>query len=422
VYSLEFILRVLIMERRLLSELDGKISHILLAYSTFEDFPRIESLVKVLDDDVRITIFYNENNPLESQYDERRHFWKRLLHQKREGLEKVVDLQKDSKKQIDLVTVEDEISRWVQDRVHVFEDKILMPSTTKELSDSRLAERNPRNIWRNNLMFEHPFWQDLGFRVIPYDIDLYNTDGGDLIPFGDTLFAGSYLSTEFLYHDMHGKGNQSMQFAEREVRKRLKKLDTTRDIRFIGANGKPLLQHIDLFFTPDEGYNFIADVQGTMKMVNLPPGFYSDRQFKFMRRNMQKLVGRLSEDSVRLPCMLPQMFKGSDGPVEVARTLGNRTYLGTNLIPFCTFNNVIRERYVKDGVEKKVVYLPFYSPDVSLVELCGDEMIDNKILALSIHAKSYYEKKGYEVRTVDFPSVARELGSLRCSTKVLRRR
>lgn len=415
-------------QRRLLSELEGKIKHVLLSYVSFEDYSRIAHFIEQLDRDVRITIFYDETNFFESKYNEYWHDFKRLLHLKRKNLELIVDLQKDSPHSIDLVPIWDQSARWVQDRLHVLEDKVLMPSISDELSEKRKGIKDEYRE-KTNAILESPYWRVEGFSVIPFDLGLVNSDGGDLIPFEDTLFAGSYLTTYSQNNKQPNTRKRKLSFYENKVKSALSRLDNTRKVKFIGIKGKPIKQHIDLFFTPEENNTvLIADVKSTLKEINLPKCFVPDDDLWYISNQLDLLAKRLSRkyEVKRLPGLPPQKLHVNGKIQKIGRRLGNRQYDSDYLIPFMTFNNVVREKYIgDDGKPVKILYFPFYpvrmSSELTIGKICNDKGLDMRLAELNVKAYEVYESLGYIVRPVKFPLLASEIGSLRCSTKVLQR-
>lgn len=409
---------------RLLSDVDGKIKHILLNLQGPADARRIGHIVKGFDKNAEVTVVYHGNSS-ESLPSHLLVKTKKVLRKELSALETLVS-ELPGGRRVNLLAIGNTPWIWVQDLVHVQEGGFILPSrplTKKVISEQEgLAQRTVIELMNSH------FWEQHRFHVDPREPILNNSDGGDLIAFGERLYVGNCLVGNYLRHQMgvnlyHGIRKGSYSKARNAVLGHLSRFDSERKSRLVGMERQPLEAHLDLVFTPiSEDCVIVADIRSTLQKLVLPREIMPVPEQSRLADQLEFLAEKLAKDYekvVRIPC-IPRLYapRGYNGePVYSAIGDGSNTIFWPFVLDFISFNNVIQERF-RDG-DKVVhrIYMPLYPK----VEAYGVPFDTSRVFNLQIEAVKVYMALGCEVRPVPFSVLAGYDGALRCSVKVLER-
>lgn len=403
-------------ERELLSDIEGRITHILIGCNTPFEFQEIVSARSKFDEDVRISVMYN------SQLEDWLHRLKRMVE--------------TTDKEVDCYPIHGIVPIFMQDRIHVFKGKRVMSSLTPTEAERRKQNPTKNTELKTDIIFESDFWEKNGFEIIPNDLGLYNTEGGELIPVHNKLFVGSRLTGEYAYHDLEkaieNKGD--LLKTEGELKKRLAKLDTKRELVFVGVEGMSVGEHIDCFFTPiDDNEIFIQHPSGTIDLMGgLPDNFQVNKDY--FRNYVERLpyLGDFFNDSgykaapmFGLPPLHYIEAKG-DKVVTFCKD-GRWIFLNEFLVPYMTYNNILQESFTEDGKQIRRIYGPSYIIRKDIFEGLNETHTYEKLIKLN-EAAYYMPKYSYtavmgnvEIRRINVYYRAHLMGSLRCFVKVLER-
>lgn len=332
--------------RRLLSDVDGKIRHILLCLSDPSDIRRVASIVRAFDKDVEVTIVC------------RRDFGTQLPRQLLVAIKSLlrgtlspserlaIDLPRGRK--INLLPVEGAPWIWAQDLIHVLDNRVLSPSIAE--SENKLSEIGKLSQLASSELLSHPFWNDRGFHVaVAVQPGLSNSDGGDLIACGDTLFVGGAMIGVHLKYKMgQDKYVRKADYkkAEGRVLDGLRLLDDTRTICVLPFHA----DHLDMVLTPlAEDCFVLADIKRTLGILRLPSNVVVQERYRKYTEAVEILAQAISEKFsgaklVRVPCVPPLVCEGQV------------------LNHFTSYNNILQERFrTTAGDVRQRAYVPEYS-------------------------------------------------------------
>ena len=401
------------MPPRLLSDVDGKIRHVLLCLTEGYDAERVGSIIKAFDDDVEVSVVHETGkqgkvpNYLLTKA-------KSLLHIGMSGgLERVVS-ELPNRKKVNFIAVQSKPWMWAQDLIHVSEGKVVSPS--RSVNEQAGSERGRFAQQTSLELITQQFWSEHGFSVEAKETGLNNSDGGDLIVLGDTVFVGGGLIDNYLHFKMGVKnvftaGGKTFERARNSVMSGLKAYEGGRKFRFVSLHNSPFPGHLDMVFTPlSEDCFVLADIKGAISMLNLPREVKLAPPYHILVDLLEDLAERLASQHksvkiVRIPC-IPRLVLGTDDK--------------SPLTHFMSFNNVLQERFKgKNGVNNHRVYVPAYNVLPSPLAL---RYIDvDALLRLQNDALNVYRGLGHDIRPVTFPLISGYDGALRCSVKVLER-
>jgi hypothetical protein len=394
---------------RLVSDVDGKIKHVLLCLGEPRDAERVASIVKAFDDDVVITIAYNGKSG--ESLPSRSWVWaKAFLRKELSALEALVS-QLPSGRSITLLALRHDPWLWAQDLIHVSEGKAVSPSRSEKGPARSGTARHSQETSLD--MASQQFWSDRGFTVDVKDSGLHNTDGGNVIVCGETVYIGGTLVDLYLQNQMgdenvYTASTMTYEKARSSVLKGLELYDEQRRLCLLALNRLPFPGHLDMIFTPLSERRFvIADMKGAIARLRLP----RDVRIKRPYDNYVDLLEKVSDlitswddgsEVVRIPCIPPLICE--DEPVN----------------HFTSFNNILQERFdAANGSRTHRVYVPIVTVFPSQIML---KYVDfGAWLKLHDDALDVYRNLGLEVRPVPFPLEAGIGGGLRCSVKVIER-
>lgn len=405
---------------KLLSDIEGKIKHILIASPQIMDIPRVKRIVEAFDEDVAVTVVY----PGTPQDDTPNRFGakaKRLFHRELSHIERLV-AELPGRRDITYLPVPNEPWMWVQDLIHVQEEQNIVPSRHSAALPSqsgREAQRNIANLVNNT------FWKRHGFTIRPNSTNLYSTDGGDLIVLNGAIFVGGDMIATHLYYNMNVRVNRKIpsntyERARNYVLERLKTFDSERNFRVIDVGGQPLGHHLDIVFTPiDENTVVVADIKSTLEYLNIPPKIQPVPTHQRLVSQLEEFAKRLErkyEHVVRVP-LVPRLYiPGNE--IGSLTMEGDYTTASQDVFGLMTFNNVLQEQYTQNGRTIHRIYMPIY-PIPEIVGLPG--MDPSRFENIQLQALDAYQSLGVQVRPVLFGHIIGFDGSLRCSIKVLAR-
>lgn len=409
---------------KLLSDIDGKIKHILITSPQIGDIGRVKRTIEVFDRDVAVTVVYpGTPNDYTSGWlgaKAKRLFGKELSH-----LEQLTT-EIYGGRNVTYLAVPNEPWMWPQDLIHVMEDNTIMPSRS-------LAPYHQRAETQKSItdLVNSSFWKENGFSISQNPTMLHNTDGGDLIAFEDALFAGGGIIAHHLSYDLHVDTNRKIpsrayERGKNDVINRLKSIDSERDVKVMDIDGQPVGPHLDLIFTPiDKDTVVVADVKTTLEYLNVPPEIQSIPHYQPLIDQLDKFAQKLERKYnrvARVP-LVPRLYapKGMNGRKLSSVRADLKTNYATessDVFGLMSFNNVLQERYSVNGKKIHRVYIPLY-PIPEIVGIPG--MDSSKFKDIQIQAVTTYLNLGVEVKPVLFAYIMGFDGALRCSTKVLRR-
>jgi hypothetical protein len=412
--------------RGLLSDTQGKIKHLYLSCTTSLsdlaveqlgrteveaglqtiDLPRISSILRATDADVRVTVAYHGADGDES-----------LALPLRE-------LAAEFPGKLKLINTDYQTGTWVQDRLYTFNGRHIAVKGSNPLTDHAFdAEGLP------TMKFALEHLAALGFTICPAPVaELDLIRGADIITADDQVFLGfNALRIPYMYACEDGNVNRGDSgfyhlVTDKAKLKALTRYERTgrisgelqlfanklaasleqfsgKPVVFAAGYDQPIAAQcdLDMFFTP-LGRNLVAVADPTLaagtRAKLLDQGFHdhvnraqdtpSDR-FQLKNEEMDGFVSWLKWKGftvIRVPFL-------------------NKLEREPELIPWASYNNVLVENFA----DRQRVYMPVYD----LPEL------DNM-------AARIYADNGFEVRRISgIKEIAGALGALRCSTKVLER-
>lgn len=403
-------------ERELLSDIEGRITHILVGCDNPLDFRELVSIRAGFDRDVRVSIMYNCSLEV-------------IIGQLKE-------MMATTGKEAHYYALKGDVPLWMQDRLHVFKGKKVMSTLTPEESKRRQKNKTRSNYGKTDIIFESDFWKNNGFEVIPNDLGLYNTDGGELIPAHNKLFVGSRLVSEYAYHDLKKPIKDRSEFpkVQEELREILTRLDPSRELVFVGVKSVSVGEHIDCFFTPlSDTEIFIQLPSGTLELMGgLPSNFrMHEKYFRHYEHNLAQLGEFFIDLGYDIKPMLglpPFHYLLEDGKkVATTHMNNNGLFISEFLVPYMTYNNIVQESFQNNGTAKRRIYGPSYILEKDVFEELGIVGIYDKLIKLN-HAAYHMPEYSYdavidnvEIRKIAVGYRAHKIGSLRCSIKVLER-
>lgn len=418
--------RDVLRSRGLLSDTHGKIRQLYLSCSTslsalaveqlgraevvadFQtiDLPRITSILRQTDADVRVNVAYHGSGAAAD-----------LVRPWRE-------LAVEFPGKLNLIETAYQTGTWVQDRLYAFNDRHVavrgsMPRTDNAFDSEGLP----------TMKFALEHLSALGFTVCPAPIaELDLIRGADIITADNQVFLGfSALRIPYMYANEaggedRGKAGFYHLITDKNKLKALTRFERTgkisgdlqqfavqmaaaleqfsgKTVTFTAGYGGPITAQcdLDMFFTPlGGGLVAVADLAlaeptrgrlagaGFHDHVNHPLDTPTDR-FQLKKEELDSFINWLKWKGftiVRVPFL-------------------NKLERGAEVVPWASYNNVLVEIFG----DRKRVYLPTYD----LPEL--DDL-----------AAKIYADLGFEVRRIaGIKAIAGMLGALRCSTKVLER-
>lgn len=390
---------------RLLSDIDGKIKHVLLCLAGSHDIQRIVAIVKAFDKDVEITIACHRafGEQLSSRT---RAVVKRLLRRNLSERD-LLALSLPSGRTIHLLSMDEDPWIWAQDLVHISENKILSPSIAE--TERSLSEIGKLSQKTSSELLKQQFWIDHEFTVTgATELGLGNSDGGNLIACGETVFVGDGMIGQHLKHKMGQKNGhvkqETYERAEGNVLRGLKELEGERRLCVLPFQA----DHLDMAFTPISENSFVlADVSQAIEALRLPPHVSIQGSYRKYASALEKLASAISlkwpsARVARIPCVPPLMCDG--------RPLNHST----------SYNNILQENFRSaDGIVKHRAYVPMYSHSSALFQ----HIDPANWFGLQKSAIDIYRGIGLEVRIVPLllEPVRHVGGGLRCSVKVLER-
>lgn len=415
-----------LVNKRFLSDTQGKIGHILVS-SVFSstpsavkffggkqnlmdlflsrDYRRIRSLLANTDRDVKVTVLH------QGEY---------LLSGANPNLSM---LKKNFGGRVNIVSLDFQPMLWVQDRFIVFEDKTVFVRASDPNTDEHFAEEG-LPVFR----FAMEYLGDLGFKVIMSPSGVFNLmREADLMVTDEFVFLGpkTVMDTYRILTSGRTRVDKGTVFFETDGSAQavvnafansgklsggLKDYAETlaRDLKMIAGGKEVVIPHLhgfpvlhgdlDMVMTPlggklvavadislageiakrliQEGFNYVSP--GTKKEIL--------HEYRFEQKELDGIARGLSERGftvLRIPFL-------------------NRLEKGDKVIPWCSYNNVLVEIF---GNIKRI-YMPVYG--------IGD---------LDEMAARIYADAGFEVRRIEgVGEIAKLLGVLRCSCKILERR
>lgn len=391
--------------KRLLSDVDGKISHVLLCLAAHRDIRRVASIVAAFDKEVEITIacHHDFGKQLSSRT------WaavKKLLQRSLSAPEQLA-VNLPGGRRINLLPMDEDPWIWAQDLIHVLEKKILSASISE--AENALSEIERLSQKTSLGLLKQQFWIDHQFTVAEAtEIGLGNSDGGDLIACGEMVFVGDGMIGSHLKYRMGQRNKyvkqETYEKAKDRVLRGLRTLEEERTFCVLPFQA----DHLDMVLTPiSEDCFALADIEQTIDALRLPPNVSIQDRYKTCAGALDNLAGAISSKCVgvrvvRIPCVPPLVCDG--------RVLNH----------FTSYNNIVQEKFrFSDGDVKHRAYIPIYchSPELFRYVNPGHWF---GFLKSAIHA---YRGIGLEVRTVPFLlEPAQHIGGgLRCSVKVLER-
>ena len=391
---------------RLLSDVDGKISHVLLCLAGPRDIRRVASIVATFDKEVEITIacHHDFGKQLSSQT------WavaKNLLRGNLSVPEQLA-VSLPGGRRINLLPMHEDPWIWAQDLIHVLEKKILVPSiseTENVLSDiGRLSKKTSSGLLKQQFWIDHQFTVAEATEMV----GLGNSDGGDLIVCGETVFVGDGMIGQHLKYGMNQRNKYvrhgTYAKAKDHVLRWLSALEEERTFCVLPFQA----DHLDMVLTPiSEDCLALADIEQTIDALRLSPNVSIQDRYKTYASALQDLAGAISSQCVgvrviRIPCVPPLVCNG--------RVLNH----------FTSYNNIVQEKFrFSGGNVKHRAYIPIYSHSPELFRYVNPANWSG-FLKSAIDA---YRAIGLEVRNVPFllEHATHFGGGLRCSVKVLER-
>ncbi|MEK6949186.1 MAG: hypothetical protein AABX34_03125 [Nanoarchaeota archaeon] len=397
---------------RLLSDIEGKIRHILISSRYNMEIPRIKHIVNAFDADVTITIFYQkipEDNAL-AEFSHLEQLIASLPHERN----------------INYVPITNQPWLWIQDLIHVREDHSITPSRPSEPLLSKDGKETQQNIAS---IIDSAFWEDKGFPIKPNTTGLYNTDCGDIIVFNNNVFVGSYIINKHLKYNARYNANfqtgdassYSYQYAKEEYMAGLRKLDSERNLHIMDVGGEPLAHHLNMVFTPiDENTVAVADPKSTLEYLNLPKEIQPVPSHQRLVNQLERFAESLERKYnrvVRIP-LIPRLYRSNENKAQSYRREGKFTISSQELCILMSFNAVLQERYSLDGNTVHKIYIPTHSvPDI--INANGIDL--SRFGEVQQQAISTYESLGIQVKPVSFNYMVGFDGGLACTIKVLER-
>ena len=401
-------------DRELLSDIGGRITHILVGCGNPLDFREIVSIRAAFDEDVKVSVMYTSALDF--------------------TISTLKELVEKTGKDINCYPINGSAPLWMQDRLHVFKGKKVMSSLTPEEALRRKQVYSEYTADKTDAIFESDFWEANGFEVIPNDLGLYNTDGAELIPANKKLFVGSRLVTEYAHHDLNiPPEKRNLQDLEAELGGKLARLDPSRELVFVGVNHVPAGQHIDCFFTPLSDNEVLIQLpSGTLELMHgLHKNFTTDQKYF---QHYEHDLANLGEHFIDLryevkPVLgLPPMHYSLDGKrVQTVHAEFNGLTISEFLVPYMTYNNILQESFSGNGFAVRRIYGPTYKLQEDVFKRVGREEDYKKLAFLN---QAAYDMPGFsykalienvDIRTIPLGYRAYKIGSVRCSVKVLER-
>ncbi|MBI2144041.1 hypothetical protein HYU17_02720 [Candidatus Woesearchaeota archaeon] len=431
---------------QLLSDVDGRIRHLLVASLGRFDEYRVKGILRAFPSDVELTFVYSHMDS--------REFAQGLLipdslafH--RQGLGKLVE-ETSPGRTVNFLGLERVPHTWVQDLFHAYGGRRLMSSFPQAFSGFISSMISPNPVFSGSLeaqaanisntsaeLLAKPFWGQKGFTVLPNHHDKI-IEGGDLIVVDDTVFVGEYAAQfEFSGQLMvrgisegslpQGIRNKVYEEVKNSVLRRIRRYDDSRLFRLVNNSVR---DHLDMFFTPlPGGAVAVGDVRTALQHLKLPSNIRVVSQYQHLGAALDVFADGLAkkQEVVRIPA-LPS-FYDTDLPVKRKSDITGETIFGQTMR--ISWNNVLLERFREaSGKQVNCIYVPEYLPPGQLPLLSHSKAVAEKhftrldsdrFLELQQIAMDTYMKQGLAVVPVPFYSFYGHDGGLRCSVKVLER-
>ena len=403
------------LQQRLLSDIKGRIKHVLITSNDGVYARQVSTILKSFDPDVEATIVY-QGSPTDTVPDKWRAKAKRFLG-RGSHLERLV-AEIDSSRKVNFLPVEHDVWPWIRDCVHVLEGKGVassFPSRTIPYSNRQQAQQTSLDIVANS------FWEEHGFRVMSNGNFRYPAEGGDILVSGDTIFMGTNHMANYFMRDkgvvpvsrMKSKDYSSSQELLLEA---LRAVDSERSVHWVGIAQKVLQHHIDMLFTPINDHSVvIADIHSTLNYLDLPKEVRVLEIYQALANDIDAIAKKFEAhyDVSRIP-YLPRLYiagdNGGEKRYESSRK-GQVDVLPTSL----SFNNVLQESYEQDGQTHHTIYMPIYPPRAF------PPIDPAKLTKIQLDAHDAYTALGLKVRPILFDTLPGQDGALRCGMLVLER-
>lgn len=391
--------------KRLLSDVDGKIRHVLLCLAGPRDVRRVAFIVHELDKEVEITIACHQDVGLQIPT-RARAVAKKVLRRNLSVRENLA-LNLPRGRRVNLLPMANEPWMWAQDLIHISEDKTVSPSISER--EDVLSDVGKMSKQTSSELIKQRFWKEREFNVRDEQrTGLSNSDGGDMIVCGETVFVGDGMINNYLKNKLGIKGNyvkpETYKRAQSSVLRGLRTLEKERMFRLLPFQ----LDHLDMIFTPiAENCFVVADMKQVIESLNLPADISIDPRYEKYISLLENLADFVSSEHrgrrvVRIPCIPPLVY---DGHV---------------LNHFTSYNNILQERIkLANGTITHRAYVPIYSHSPTFLQRINPAIW----FGFARSAIDIYRDLGLKVRTVPF-LLERERyigGGLRCSVKVLER-
>lgn len=400
--------------QRLLSDIEGKIKHILMASTDINDVRRVKSTIDSFDEDVEVTIAYQGNQDGIPN--------RRLARAKRflridSHLEHIVA--EIDGREVNFLPVENYVWPWIQDCLHVLEGKRVFASYP--LNDLPYSQR--QKAQRTSLeLIASPFWEEHGFAASTNGEREHHTEGGDFIAMGETVFVGNqqmfnYLAYKMGFSPISGLSGKAYTKSKKILLDALKLLDSERTVYIVGAPGQILQHHVDMVFTPvDEPHVVVADIHQTLAYLDLPNEVKVAPFYKNLADQLEIIAEILAKnfDVHRIPC-IPRLYvprkANRQNKAEISEYDNSLDIVPT----FLSFNNVLQEKFSENGNKRHRIYMPVYPVQAF------PRIDPSKLTKIQSNAHNTYASLGCEVRDVLFDTFPAPDGVLRCTTLVLER-
>ena len=386
----------------LLSNIEGKIRHILFAFSHADSPEFAESLIRQFDEDVKITVADKAGALAANNVD------KTLL----------------KRKNVDVLPVDNNFCVWVPDLIFVYNGgkivtKMLPPQTGSELLNASILDPQgyPKHV--------RDYWKKSGYSIMPgvfsERVILAPIDGGDILPAGRNVFVGAFTIKNWLNGIEKAAEDSRDEGMIREVNDYFQTFKANKMIELyvamietgpyahlfagrrpvhVGIGGfRPIVGHIDYVFAPLSDCRVVVselDEKGLEETkAKVYRGFVGEKFESATRENLDALAKHMEGEGFavsRIPFIPPLVDE------HYSKTRG-----GGTSTPLVAPANSQFEVFRNGRDEEKRVYMP----------VTGSPSDDK--------AKDVFRNLGFQVREIWIGNRARSAGSLHCAVKVLAR-
>lgn len=388
----------------LVDDIYGKIHHVLVYCEHPADALFVEGLVNAFDEEVIISVAYPEI---------KKYVYGPLKH-----------LQKISREHENVMPFEIDgyHTPWVQDAIHSFDNKTLMPLARDSLVEV-FDDEEKRILARGKNLLDSPHWKEFGFRVAK-NKHRVSIPGGQIMHCGSDVYLDNdawlnfYENVRQYSFDLSDNARYNLlkgdlvdkDEAKRLFLKKIKYLRGDATPEFIGlAPDKASGIHMDVYYHPDAEGAFISKIKNP---------FEYDEDILGEYKIVEKLLDRFNEQErnknrTEIPMVFPREHSMLDITLEITlegyAPEDSVCIMSEHKIPFYTPLNAQYEIFRQDDGIIKRAYVPAYP---FLHEPIFRETY--------LETKAAFESRGFEVREVPFYLID-AWGGLRCATKVLER-